>query len=90
MYASSGAGYFIKGFDLIKTKGIRRFVFVPLAVNLIIFAVAFYFLYKGMDHYLVELSNLYPDWLAFINYFNYLAKDYNLVHFSYCFLLSSP
>lgn len=86
MYASSGAGYFIKGFDLIKTKGIRRFVFVPLAVNLIIFAVAFYFLFKGMDHYLVELSNLYPDWLAFINYLIWpLAVLSALIFFSFIF-----
>jgi len=68
MYANSGAGYFIKGFDLINTKGIRRFVFVPLAVNLVIFAFAFYFLYQEMDFYLNQLSALYPDWLSFINY----------------------
>jgi len=68
MYANSGAGYFFKGFDLIKTKGIRRFVFVPLAVNLVIFVFAFYFLYQEMDYYLSQLSALYPDWLPFINY----------------------
>jgi CysZ protein len=86
MYANSGAGYFIKGFDLIKTKGIRRFVFVPLAVNLIIFTVAFYYLFQGLDHYLVQLSGLYPDWLAFINYLIWpLAILSALIFFSFIF-----
>lgn len=86
MYANSGAGYFIKGFDLIKTKGIRRFVFVPLAVNLIIFTVAFYYLFQELDHYLVQLSGLYPDWLAFINYLIWpLAVVSALIFFSFIF-----
>lgn len=86
MYANSGAGYFIKGFDLIKTKGIRRFVFVPLAVNLIIFTVAFYYLFQELDHYLVQLSGLYPDWLAFINYLIWpLAVLSALIFFSFIF-----
>ena len=28
--ANGGAGYFFKGFELIRTPGIRRFVFIPL------------------------------------------------------------
>ncbi len=86
MYASSGAGYFIKGFELIKTKGIRRFVFVPLAVNLLIFTVAFYFLFKEMDHYLAKLSNMYPDWLAWINYLIWPLVIFSaLIFFSFIF-----
>ncbi|MFT5282129.1 MAG: CysZ protein, partial [Yoonia sp.] len=40
----SGASYFLQGFELIKTKGLKRFVLVPLFINLILFSSAFYFL----------------------------------------------
>lgn len=86
MFAQTGSGYFIKGFELIKTKGVRRFVFIPLAVNLIIFVIAFSYLFRELDIYLSELSNLYPDWLAFINYLIWpLAVFSALVFFSFIF-----
>ncbi|HCB16279.1 MAG TPA: sulfate transporter CysZ, partial [Alteromonas sp.] len=43
MAQRSGIGYFGQGFDLITTKGLKRFVFIPLMINLVLFSVAFYF-----------------------------------------------
>jgi CysZ protein len=63
----SGAGYFIKGFELIRLKGIRRFVFIPLTVNIILFAIAFYFMFLQLDHYMMVLDNWLWDgfkWLT--------------------------
>ncbi len=40
--SSGGVHYFFEGFSLIKTKGLKRFVFVPLTINLVLFSVAFY------------------------------------------------
>lgn len=57
-----GASYFIEGFSLIKTKGLKRFVLVPLAVNVILFCSAFYFL---LDYIQISISaavNIVPDW----------------------------
>ncbi|WP_286261668.1 sulfate transporter CysZ [Thalassotalea atypica] len=86
MYAQSGAGYFIKGFELIRTKGIRRFVFIPLTINLLIFAVAFYFLIKETDVYLTQLSEMFPEWLSFINFLLWpLAVLSSLILFSFVF-----
>ena len=36
--ADSGMGYFFKGFELIQLKGIRRFVLIPLLINLLFFS----------------------------------------------------
>jgi len=86
MLASTGAGYFIKGFELIRTKGIKRFVFIPLLVNLIIFASAFGYLYQQMDIYMEQLSSWYPDWLAFITYILWpLAIVSTVILFSFIF-----
>lgn len=53
----SGSGYFIKGFELIRVKGIRRFVFIPLTINLVLFSIAFYFMFMQLDHYMTLLDN---------------------------------
>lgn len=54
--------YFFQGFRLIRTKGLKRFVFFPLAINLILFSVAFYFLFGEISASIVWLTNLIPDW----------------------------
>jgi len=62
----SGMSYFVSGFSLIQTKGIKRFVLVPLAINLILFVSAFYFLFADIGASIAWLVNLIPDWLGWI------------------------
>lgn len=62
----SGFAYFLQGFSLIKTKGLRRFVFIPLSINLLLFAYAFYFLFGEIIWAIDYLVNLIPDWLAWL------------------------
>lgn len=54
--------YFFQGFSLIKTKGLKRFVFFPLAINLILFSVAFYYLFGEISASILWLTDLIPDW----------------------------
>ncbi|MGJ8679082.1 sulfate transporter CysZ [Paraglaciecola sp.] len=54
--------YFLQGFTLIRTKGLKRFVFIPLAINLILFSVAFYFLFGEISDSIQWIVNLIPDW----------------------------
>ena len=65
--AGSGAGYFFKGFELIKVKGIRRFIFIPLIANLLLFSVAFYYLFQQLDVYMAMLENWLPDFLSWLS-----------------------
>ena len=65
--ANSGAGYFFKGFELIKVKGIRRFVFIPLTINLILFSFAFHFMYIELDHYMNKFMSWLPSWLDWLS-----------------------
>lgn len=64
MTSRSGFHYFFEGFSLITTKGLKRFVFVPLAINLVLFAVAFYFLFGQIDDGIRALIDLVPEWLG--------------------------
>lgn len=64
--AKSGAGYFILGFSLIKKKGVKRFVVIPLLVNLILFFYAFSYLYDHLAYYLNEFQSYLPSWLEWL------------------------
>ncbi|WJG10898.1 sulfate transporter CysZ [Aliiglaciecola sp. LCG003] len=62
MQNASGVSYFFEGFSLIRTKGLKRFVFIPLAVNLILFSVALYFLVGQIEGGINYIINMIPDW----------------------------
>lgn len=84
--AENGMGYFLLGFELIKRKGIKRFVFIPLIINLILFSVAFYYLYLQLDEYLAALSNWLPEMLNWLMTIIWpLAVISLLVMFSFIF-----
>jgi CysZ protein len=54
--------YFFQGFRLITTKGLKRFVFFPLAINLILFSAAFYYLFGEISSSILWMTDLIPDW----------------------------
>ena len=85
-FAHTGAGYFLKGFELIQLKGIRRFVLVPLLINLILFSTAFYYLYTQLSFAMSWVENAIPQWLNWISYLLWpLAVITLLVIFSFIF-----
>ncbi len=84
--ANGGAGYFIKGFELIRTPGIRRFVFIPLSVNLILFSYAFYYMFLQLDSYMSTLDDWLGDSFSWLSSFIWpLAVLFILVIFSFIF-----
>ena len=82
----SGASYFFKGFTLIRQKGVRRFVFIPLTVNVLLFSVAFYFAYLELNSYMESLMAWLPSWLDWLSVILWpLAVLTILVIFSFIF-----
>ncbi len=65
--AHSGASYFFKGFSLIRQKGVRRFVFIPLAINILFFSSAFYFFYLELNTYMTQIIAWLPSWLDWLS-----------------------
>ncbi len=55
----------LSGFGLIFTRGIRRYVVIPLIVNTVLFAGAIYLLTQYMDTWLHELL---PGWLSWLEW----------------------
>lgn len=83
---SSGAAYFFKGFELIQTKGLRRFVAVPLMINLVIFSVLFGYLISSLTDWFVMLQAWLPSWLSWLEYVLWpLAIISILITFSFLF-----
>ena len=73
MASSNGVDYFLEGFKLIRTKGIKRFVFIPLMVNLLLFSVAMYFLISEIDEGVKWIIGWIPDWMGVVKeYITYL------------------
>lgn len=85
-FAHSGAGYLIAGFKLIRLKGIKRFVFIPLLVNLILFASAFGYLFSQLDNWMLAIEQWLPEalsWLTLV--IEPVAILFVLVMFSFIF-----
>ncbi len=60
--------YFFQGLSLINTKGLRRFVLIPLSINLLLFATAFLYLLQQVQGWVNYLRGWIPDWPSFLSY----------------------
>jgi CysZ protein len=59
-----GAAYLFKGFRLMNQQGIRRFAYLPMAINIVLFSVAIWLGYSQFDIWLNSLMATWlPDWL---------------------------
>ncbi|MDB2386921.1 sulfate transporter CysZ [Shewanella sp.] len=64
----SGVNYFLEGFSLIKRPGLRRFVFIPLTINLLLFSCLIYFAIGQLGDAFNWLSTQLPDYLTWLNF----------------------
>ena len=81
-----GASYFFKGFSLIQQKGIKRFVFIPLLINVLLFSFAFYYAYLSLSHYMSQMMTWLPSWLSWLSVILWpLALLTVLIIFSFVF-----
>ncbi|WOT03923.1 sulfate transporter CysZ [Shewanella youngdeokensis] len=64
----SGVNYFLEGFSLIKRPGLRRFVFIPLMINLVLFAGLIYFAVGQLEQVFDWLSAQLPEFLSWLNF----------------------
>jgi CysZ protein len=86
MNERSGVDYFLQGFSLIQTKGLRRFVFVPLSINLVLFGVAFYWLFLQLEGIFAIVQDYIPTWLEWIKFVLYPVAVLGILFaFSYIF-----
>lgn len=61
-----GTGYLAKGLSLINSKGIRRFVIIPLLLNIILFGALIWVGYEQFAPTVDWMMSFVPDWLSFL------------------------
>lgn len=63
---AKGFFYFIKGFSLIRQPGIRRFVYVPLLINILLFSALIYYSWQQITVIMQAVQNMLPAWLVWL------------------------
>ncbi|MCK4711214.1 MAG: sulfate transporter CysZ [Gammaproteobacteria bacterium] len=61
-----GTGYLAKGFSLINSKGIRRYVLMPLSLNILLFGGLIWYGYGQFSPIVEWLMSFVPSWLGFL------------------------
>lgn len=82
----NGIHYFIEGWRLISRPGIKRYVVLPLLVNVLLMGSSFWWLFSRLDHWIPQLMSYIPSWLQWLSYLLWpLAVFSILLVFSYLF-----
>lgn len=68
----SGAGYLWQGVGLLSKPGVRRYVLIPLLINILLFSVLIFYAYQQFDQWITALLNWLPGWLGFIDWLLWL------------------
>ena len=66
--ALSGPQYLREGLKLVLSPGLRLFVLLPLAINLVLFVGLIYFAGHQFSLWVDTLMPTLPSWLSFLNY----------------------
>ena len=64
----SGLGYLLRGVRLLTRPGLRRFVVVPLLVNVLVFSVAIYAGVATFDGFIAWMEARVPSWLQWLEW----------------------
>jgi CysZ protein len=65
---TQGVGYVRTGFDLISRPGMRRYVGVPLVINVLLFASVLWFGYAEFERLLDWMLSYLPGWLDWLRW----------------------
>ena len=82
----TGAAYFISGLSLINTNGVRRYVFIPLLINIIIFSAGLWFAIEQFDIFIEWALADLPSWLSWLEWIMwplFALTFYGLVFFGF-------
>ena len=83
---TKGISYFFSGFRLILRKGLKRYVFIPLVINVAFFASAFAYLLSQLSDFSLWLLSFLPNWLIWLEWIFYpMALLLSLVSFGLLF-----
>jgi len=64
----TGAGYLLEGFSLLRKPGLRRFVVMPLLINILLFGSLIGWAYGWVDGSSRAMIAGLPEWLHWLRY----------------------
>ncbi|MDG6894756.1 sulfate transporter CysZ [Volucribacter amazonae] len=64
---SAGIGYFIQGWQLIGQKGLRRFVILPIFINILLLSAIFWIALSQLSLFTAWFVDVMPDWLDWLS-----------------------
>ncbi|MFU2080569.1 sulfate transporter CysZ [Avibacterium avium] len=64
---SQGFHYFVMGWHLITQKGLRRFVIMPILLNILLLSGLFWLFMSNIGGLIDSLISYVPDWLAWLS-----------------------
>jgi len=82
----TGATYFINGLSLINTTGIRRYVLMPLLINILIFSIGLWFAINQFEIFINWALSGLPSWLSWLEWIMwplFALTFYGLVFFGF-------
>ena len=63
-----GAGYLLKGFNMLGQPGLRRFLIIPLTINVILFSLLIWQGFGWIDQTVAYALSWIPGWLSFLSW----------------------
>jgi CysZ protein len=69
----TGASYFFKGLSLLNKPGVRRFVIMPLLINILIFAGLIWLSADRFGWFIDWMTPSLPDWLLWLTWLLWLV-----------------
>jgi len=64
----AGAGYVLEGFSLLRKPGLRRYVLMPLLINILLFGGLIGWAYGWVDESTRAMTTGLPEWLSWLRY----------------------
>ncbi|MFT5562850.1 MAG: CysZ protein, partial [Litorivivens sp.] len=61
----NGIECFFEGFRLVRQPGIRRYVLMPLTINIVVLSGVMFYGFGQYDALMAAITGWLPDWLAF-------------------------
>lgn len=71
IYSDNGLAYLALGLKLIQTKGLKRFVLIPIAINFLLFGAAVYWLTVTTQAWTERFMDWLPSYFQWLEYLIY-------------------